>query len=215
MLRAASSGRLSSRVCIAGSSRLRSRSCSARHSGKVAGEDAGGVELLQPAEHRLDPRRVRSRGAAPRRRAHRRDSRSRRAGRAGAGRSAGRPGRSRSVPICSITCSRKVRGRAAVCSSPGRSSSPSVPLRLRQDCGSPPRSTEPSPSAPAAACQCSAASGAKLPSSVSGRAVGTASSPPPSAAAGGRPASAVALAPFEQRVLLDFGIDEIGQLEVR
>ncbi len=59
MLRAASSGRWSSRACRpAGSSRLRSRKLKAETFGQIASEDAGRVELLEPCEHRLDPRQI-------------------------------------------------------------------------------------------------------------------------------------------------------------
>ena len=83
MLRVASSGKLSSKrlhrrvepVAVAQLQRQAFR--------QVAGENAGRIELLEPGQNRLDPRRARSRAEPRPRRARRADSRLRRAGRAG------------------------------------------------------------------------------------------------------------------------------------
>ena len=62
----------------------------------------------------------------------------------------------RSAPICSIRCSRRVRGRLAVCSNPGQSS-PEYPAAIAAAARTASRRRNrptPSPSSPAAACQC-------------------------------------------------------------
>ena len=70
-----------------------------------------------------------------------------------------------------------------------------------------------SPSSPHSGCQCSAASGVNSPVSISGTVIGGALSPPTTSSPGAFPDPP--LTPFQQRVLLDLDIDEIGQLEVR
>ena len=220
-LRAASSGRWSSRRCIAGSSRLRSRSCSARHSARSRAKMPGGSNSWTRASTRSTCA-VRAAELA--------------GGRVGIDAQIARLVEvieqmrgdhpvDRIAEIGADLLVQVLAQAARTAPPPGR-----WPVHRRRRAPDPSRPNHespslgaafdrvPSPFSPDAACQCSAASPTISPTpsaSCSGRASGALARLGAGLAGAGRRLVARWLAEFQKRVLLDLGLDEFAQFEVR